>query len=124
MDDSGREEKPRQPKKPREFRAPLVAGFREVIRCARCGAILSAEVTWDSQCPQCRADLHNCRQCVSFDTAARFECTQPIPERISKKDVRNQCRYFQPRKRVERETSFASSKPQDARKAFDDLFKK
>jgi hypothetical protein len=72
---------------------------------------------------------------VHFDTAARFECTQPIPERIAKKDARNDCTFFEFRVTVEKDTSPASyatptapaaspSNSSDARKAFEDLFKK
>ena len=31
---------------------------------------------------------HSCKNCRHFDTSAQFECTQPIPERITKKDLR------------------------------------
>src|SRR5256885_8431726 len=30
--------------------------------------------------------LHCCKQCRFFDSGAQFECTQPVPERISPKD--------------------------------------
>jgi len=50
---------------------------------------------------------------------------QPIPERIPRKDERNQCSFYSMRVRVEKETSTpAAVKPQDARQAFERLFKK
>ncbi|HEV2389081.1 MAG TPA: metallophosphoesterase, partial [Candidatus Acidoferrales bacterium] len=50
---------------------------------------------------------------TGFDTGARFECTQPIPERIAKKDARNDCKFFEFRMTVEKDTSplAASSVP-------------
>jgi hypothetical protein len=50
---------------------------------------------------------------------------QPIPERIPRKDERNLCSFYSMRVRVEKETSTpAALKPQDARQAFENLFKK
>jgi hypothetical protein len=98
-------------------------GFREVVRCRGCGNELTVAVAWtaDGQCARCGADLHACAQCLNFDTGSAFECQQPIPARISPKDTRNTCTFFEPRTTVERETK--STPPASSRKAFDDLFK-
>ena len=108
------------PVAPKTFNMP---GFREVVRCARCGNELTVALAWSQEgtCVRCGAELHSCAQCVSFDTAAPFECQKPIPARISPKDARNACPLFEPRITVERETKSAA--PTSARKAFDDLFK-
>lgn len=103
---------------PRTFNMP---GFREVVRCAQCGGIITAAIGLESTCSRCRADLHTCAQCVAFDSSARFECSRPVPARISPKNVRNTCDLFEPRTTVERETG--STGPTTARQAFDDLFK-
>ena len=106
----------------------------EVCRCARCGTLLSLPVAADSRCPKCGVDLHSCVQCVSFDTSARWECTQSdkLPARVAPKDARNDCALFAPRTTIERQTSTpqnrdaGSSSPgssNSARQAFDDLFK-
>jgi hypothetical protein len=95
---------------------------REVVRCSSCAAIVPAEIDFTSKCPRCKADLHACKQCTYFDTASRFECTQPVSARIPKKEVNNQCSFYSPRTTVERETS--STKPMDARQAFENLFRK
>jgi predicted RNA-binding Zn-ribbon protein involved in translation (DUF1610 family) len=112
------------PVAPKTFNMP---GFREVVRCARCGHELTVAAVWspDAACPRCGADLHACSQCVHFDTSAAFECQQTIPARISPKDARNACPLFEPRTAVERETtsSQSSTGTTSARKAFDDLFK-
>jgi hypothetical protein len=105
---------------PKTFNMP---GFREVVRCARCGGELTVAIAWsaDGRCDRCGAELHACAQCVSFDSGAAFECQKPVPVRISPKDARNQCALYEPRTTVERETR--SVAPTSSRKAFDDLFK-
>jgi hypothetical protein len=130
-----RERKPEQPKKeyaprgqppiaPKTFSMP---GFRDVVKCARCGAELTIAIAWGAtgQCPKCQADLHSCAQCAHFDTGSAFECQRPIAARISPKDTRNTCTHFEPRTTVERETKStpAASGTSSAKKAFDDLFK-
>jgi len=106
-------------------RAIQMPGTREVSRCSQCGALLPAGSDAAGQCPKCGFELHSCRQCTYFDTSTRFECSQPIPERIPRKDARNDCTFYSMRVRVEKETSTPSAaKPQDARQAFENLFKK
>lgn len=146
-DNGGRERDPEKPRekpkggprgsKAREAPRPMqMPGFQEVLRCSLCGTMVptSAEITFESQCPKCKADLHSCKNCRHFDTGAQFQCTQPIPERITKKDLRNQCEFFMARTSIERETRDSGggnntpvSSPTnstDARNAFDNLFKK
>jgi len=108
-----------------EGRAPSMPGFREIIRCARCGNVITETITVASRCTRCGADLHSCAQCESFDTAKRFECAQQIPARISPKDASNLCQLFSPRVTIERETHSQAQPqaPSSAKKAFDDLFK-
>ena len=106
-------------------RGPSVPGFREVIRCARCGNITTDAIVADSRCKRCGAELHSCAQCESFDAGQRFECAQAIPVRVAPKDARNACELFSPRVTVEREThsQVQAAAPNSAKKAFDDLFK-
>ena len=108
------------PDRPKTFDMP---GFREVVRCTRCGNELMAATAWSTEgtCNRCGSDLHACAQCSYFDTSAPFECQRPIKVRVSPKDVRNTCTEYEPRTTVERETK--SVAPTSARKAFDDLFK-
>src|SRR5438094_5581030 len=138
----GEREKPREkPKggprgsKAREAPRPMnMPGFQELLRCSLCGTIIPPpiDITIESQCPKCKADLRSCKNCRHFDTAAQFECTQAIPARITKKDLRNNCEFFMARASIERETrdsggnnsSGVTTKPSDARSAFDNLFKK
>jgi len=111
-------------------KTPNLMASHEVFRCARCGNLLSLPVGSIERCSKCGVDLHSCIQCVSFDTSARWECTQSakLPARVAPKDARNDCQLFAPRTTVERQTgtpaSSTSSEPSStARRAFDDLFK-
>jgi hypothetical protein len=144
-------ERDREPEKPRERpkggprgskareapRAMKMPDFQEVLRCSLCGTIVPPPVVinYESQCPKCKADLHSCKNCRHFDSSRRFECTESIPERIGKKDLRNHCELFTARASIERETrdsgggggskpTVSATKPSDARSAFDNLFKK
>jgi hypothetical protein len=90
-----------------------------------CGALIQSLDEASGQCAHCGAAVHSCKQCAYFDTSARYECQQPISERIARKDAANECTFFSLRVRVERETTSAGvSRPEDARKAFERLFKK
>jgi predicted RNA-binding Zn-ribbon protein involved in translation (DUF1610 family) len=107
---------------PRPLNMP---GTRTVSRCAECGALLENLSESSVQCPKCGFELHSCKQCEHFDPSQRFECNQPIPERISPKDKRNSCTFYSMRVRLEKETSSKQAqKPNDARQAFENLFKK
>jgi hypothetical protein len=115
-------------------RTPRMVGSITRARCANCGTVLVPGFDPNGQCPKCKAELHSCKQCHYFDTGARFECTQPIPQRIPKKDARNKCTFYAFRTTVEKDTAPSAPpssaapteglRPDSARKAFDDLFKK
>lgn len=123
--DREREQRSKAQPSPREGegpRAPRMPGFRETMRCAACGVVISPPIGFDTRCPKCAAHLHTCRQCTSFDPGAHFECRQPIPVRIANKQAPNTCESFKARVVVERETSLAG--PTNARQAFEKLFKK
>jgi predicted RNA-binding Zn-ribbon protein involved in translation (DUF1610 family) len=120
-----------------------------VSRCTQCGVVLA--VGAQAKCPKCGFELHSCKQCSHFDPGARYECRQPITARISPKDAMNTCTLYTMSVRIERATgstpapssshhsSSSSSnssngngfsggssgnRVEDARKAFDALFKK
>ena len=129
-------EGPRGPKAPPPQRAPgrqlqdasgpktpnLMASH-EVFRCARCGNRLSVPVELGARCQRCGVDVHSCINCESFDTSARWECSQPaLPARVAPKDEGNLCGLFSARTTIERQTGTTGGPP-SARQAFDDLFK-
>ncbi len=99
-------------------------GTRAVSRCTQCGTVLQG-MPPAGQCPKCGFELHSCKQCAYFAPGSRFECMQPITERIPRKDARNECSHYEMRVTREKETSTpASLRPNDARQAFENLFKK
>jgi hypothetical protein len=127
--DSGAErEKPGAQKAPRKDtfgpRPVHMPGTHSVSRCAQCGTLLNFLSEPLGQCSKCGFELHSCKQCTYFDPSRRFECMQPVAERVTKKDARNECPSFSISVRVEKQTSTGSaSTPNAARKAFDNLFK-
>jgi len=129
--DSGGEREKTSPQKPQRKdkdtfgpRPVHMPGTHSVSRCAQCGTLLTSLSQPLGQCPKCGFELHSCKQCTYFDPSRRFECMQPVPERVAKKDARNECSFFSISVRVEKQTSTGSaSTPNDARKAFDNLFK-
>ena len=48
------------------------------------------------ECPQCRHDVHACRNCEFYDPKVYNECREPQAERVSEKDRANRCEYFRP----------------------------
>ena len=104
-------------------KTPNLMASHEVFRCSRCGNRLGVPVETDARCSKCGVDLHACIQCTSFDTSARFECSNPaVTARVTPKDARNTCAFFTPRTTIERQTGTPQGPP-SARQAFDDLFK-
>lgn len=99
-------------------------GTHAVSRCTQCGTVLQG-MPPTGLCPKCGFELHSCKQCGFFDPGSRFECMQPVPKRIERKDVRNDCTFYEIRVAREKETSTpATLRPNDARQAFENLFKK
>ena len=106
-------------------RAIQMPGTRSVSRCSQCGTVLTSLAEPLGSCPKCGFELHSCKQCMYFDPSSRFECMQPITVRVPRKDVRNDCTFYSIRVTREKETSTpASARPNDARQAFENLFKK
>lgn len=119
-------------------RTPRMVGTVTRGRCSNCGAVLTPGFDPNGKCPKCQAELHCCKQCRFFDSGAQFECTQPIPERISPKDAKNDCKFYEFRMTIEKDTaptSYAQPsagpaappahvRSNDPRQAFEDLFKK
>ena len=82
-----RPERPAPARKPQEPGAPAGArrftrdgmksvqtlGFRELLRCAECGAVVTEQVGLLSKCARCGCDLHTCAQWASFDPGSRIE---------------------------------------------------
>lgn len=122
-------------------RIPRMVRSVAASRCFSCSNQLPAGFDFLLPCPKCGAALHVCSQCGFMDSSARFQCSRPIGERVAYKDKLNECSFFAPRITVARETNSVAPavnrpstpisaavpvprKVQDARAAFEDLFKK
>jgi hypothetical protein len=69
----------------------------ESCTCWKCGGPLPDllfPLARHEECPHCRAQLHVCRMCVYFDTAAPQQCREPVAENVSDKQRANFCGYF------------------------------
>lgn len=136
--------KPQGPRPPIDVtgpRLPRLVQHVAAARCFNCSTALPPDVDFNGVCPKCGAELHCCKQCNYFDPSTRFQCAKPIPVRIAVKDKANECALFKPRVTVARDgvstnghgpaaappTTAAPPVPRnadDARSAFDKLFKK
>jgi hypothetical protein len=120
-------------------RLPRLVQHVAAARCFNCSTPLPQGIDFNGNCPKCNAELHCCKQCTHFEPSTRFQCLKPIPARIAVKDKANQCNLFSPRVTVAREGTAAGTvgapplaqagapaprNPEDARHAFDRLFKK
>jgi hypothetical protein len=138
-DDRPKQQGPRPPIEVTGPRLPRLVQHVAASRCFNCATTLPPGTDFNGVCPKCNTDLHCCKQCSHFEPSTRFQCLKPIPVRIAVKDKANECALFTPRVTVAREgtTNGASAppptpnaappaprNPEDARNAFDKLFKK
>jgi hypothetical protein len=142
--DAYRSERPRPqgPKPPLDITGPKLPRLVQTVaasRCFNCSIALPPDTDFTGKCPKCGTALHCCKQCVNFDSSTRFQCLKPIPMRIAVKDQANSCELFSPRVTVARDSAPGGVVSQsagngtviatprnanDARAAFDSLFKK
>lgn len=72
-------------------------------------------------CPYCYADLHVCKNCRHYSTAAYNDCLETQAERVLEKEKANFCDYFA----MKDKSGPVGVSPQEAAKAkLEDLFKK
>jgi hypothetical protein len=121
-------------------RLPRLVQHVAASRCFNCSTALPQGTDFSGACPKCNSPLHCCKQCSHFEPSTRFQCLKPIPVRIPYKDKANECALFAPRVTVAREGTTSAPPPpvlkngnsgppapknaDDARSAFDRLFKK
>ncbi len=126
--DSSRERKPKPPPRRKGSGGRVETKFHLITRCNNCAAEIQVmdQISVTDKCTACGTDLHTCRNCISFDPAARNECTKPIEVRVTNKSVNNFCPLFEPKILVEKQGSGAAPKTvvDSNRQAFLDLFKK
>ena len=110
-------------------RGRTAGGFGpDAFKCNKCGLIRHAlgELSHEDACHGCGADLHTCGNCRNFDATTLWECRVNIPARVVGKQARNECTLFQPKivKDLAADKGKQPMSENDARKAFDALFKK
>jgi hypothetical protein len=135
--------RPLGPRPPLDITGPRLPRLVQAVtasRCFNCSTTFPSDIDFSGACPKCHTELHCCKQCSHFEPSTRFQCLKPIPERIAVKDKANPCTLFSPRVTVARDGSAstmppgrdrvpppvdeAPRSPNDARLAFDRLFKK
>ena len=70
----------------------------ESYTCWKCGGALQElllPLPRHEECLHCRAQLHVCRMCLYFDTAAPQQCREPVADNVTDKQRANFCGYFQ-----------------------------
>jgi len=94
----------------------------QALHCFNCNKELqiSGIVGRRDECPQCRADVHVCKNCEFWDVKAYNECREPQADVVKEKDRANFCDYFSPR----RGGSGGVDKAAALRAAAEALFKK
>lgn len=134
--DRGDRSRPQGPRPPLDVTGPRLPRLVQAVtasRCWNCATTLNSGVDFHGNCPKCSSPLHCCKQCAHFEPSTRYQCLKPIPARIAYKDQANECELFSSRVTVAREVTTSPSNgpavstprsPQDARAAFDNLFKK
>lgn len=110
-------------------RGRTAGGFGpDAFKCNKCGQIRHTlgELTHEDACAGCGADLHTCGNCRFFDSTTLWECRENIPVRVVGKHAKNQCTFFTPKivKDLAADKGKQPMSENDARKAFDALFKK
>jgi hypothetical protein len=136
-DRSRQERGPRGPRPPLDITGPRLPRMVQTVvaaRCYNCATALPSGLDFDGHCPKCSVALHCCKQCGHFEPSQRFQCTKPLKQRVGSKDKANECEYFETRVTVARDATRGDSSPavaspaphsrEDARAAFDNLFKK
>jgi len=106
-------------------RGKVITEYRKTMKCGICGEEISFVDIIDpnDKCKNCGHYLHSCKNCVFFDPGSPKECMKNVEKRIVDKNGKNECKNFKPRIIVEKKVSRQLNKSEQARKAFDDLFK-
>jgi hypothetical protein len=93
--------------------------------CYHCGGEIKIEgyISRMAECPNCAADVHCCLNCENYDPAAYNRCREPQAEWVSDREKANFCDYFTPN-RLMPSSNRGLTAAEEARRAFENLFKK
>jgi hypothetical protein len=94
--------------------------------CWKCGTeyTLAGSPGRSETCERCGADLKVCRNCVSYDLRAAYQCRDRRAEPVEDKGAANYCEYFEMIRReyVKQEDAYETSREAQARAALKKLF--
>lgn len=92
------------------------------VKCFSCGKLMSfpERVGLREECPQCKADVHVCKNCEFHDPKIYNECREPQSDPIRERDRANRCDFFRPKT----DGASAGDKAAAMKAAAEALFKK
>ncbi len=98
------------------------------LTCHQCGAQRTLKprekIYRQDTCAKCATDLHSCFHCRFYEPSRNNECSEPQAEWVKDKSRSNFCDYFEPQTSGQIAMSGRSNEGQNAKSAFDSLFKK
>ena len=63
--------------------------------CWKCGTEIKIEmVSRSTECPECKADLHCCKECKFYSPGSHYDCKETVDEIITDKEKSNFCDFF------------------------------
>lgn len=92
--------------------------------CHHCGESLefAEKVFRNDTCPSCGSDIYCCLNCSEHDETASNQCKEPQSEKVSVKDRRNFCDYFD--LSTKKGLGSARDKATEAKRKLEALFRK
>ena len=64
--------------------------------CWKCGKNIEegTQIFRNSECPECKSDLHSCRNCKFYESGAHYDCKESVDFPVNDKERANFCDYF------------------------------
>ncbi|MDA8408420.1 MAG: hypothetical protein M0T73_16385 [Deltaproteobacteria bacterium] len=92
--------------------------------CHHCGESLefAEKVFRNDTCPGCGSDVYCCLNCAEYDETVSNQCVEPQSEKVSVKDRRNFCDYFD--LSAKKSLGSARDKAAEAKRKLEALFRK
>ncbi|MCX8110059.1 MAG: hypothetical protein N3D15_02280 [Syntrophorhabdaceae bacterium] len=88
--------------------------------CGTCKSIIDMdEITFRSECPSCRSDLHICLNCMFYDPGKSNSCRETRADHVREKDRANYCEYFRFNEKDEKKSG-----KEEAERLWREIFKK
>ena len=75
----------------------------------------------NSECPECKSDLHSCKNCKFYESGAHYDCKESVDFPVNDKESANFCDYFSVRFDFGSDAK-KNDKIDAARNAFNNLF--